>query len=118
MRNTIKNLTIAAFFAFGISTVSYTQISKAEAATFINAHPAKDLQKVLVYTFTGYVSGKFVSDGDSFKASTTVIKLTDNCIHIKDGTGKEMYVPYSQIKSLGYQPETDKKYSNMSINIK
>ncbi|MFT7612432.1 MAG: hypothetical protein ACI9J3_001392 [Parvicellaceae bacterium] len=117
MRKTIKILTITAFFAFGMSVGSFAQVSKTVATTFINAHPTKTVQKVLVNNFYGYVNGNFICDGDVFEASSTVITAMEDCIHIKDGTGKEMYISYSHIKSMGCQPETDKKYSTISINI-
>jgi len=113
MKKIIKSLVILIFLTFGISNISFAQISKNVATTFINAHPAKDTQKVIVYTFSGYVNGEFIRDGEGFQASTTTIIAMDSCLHIKDGNGKEIYIPYSQIKFLGYQPETDEKYSSI-----
>jgi hypothetical protein len=117
MRKTMKILTITAFLTFGMSVGSFAQLSKTVATTFIKAHPTANVQKVLVTNFFGYVNENYVSNGEDFKASSTVITAMEDCIHIKDGNGKEMYISYSHIKSIAYQPETDKKYSSISINI-
>ncbi|MFT4662680.1 MAG: hypothetical protein ACI8XB_002973 [Patiriisocius sp.] len=113
----IKKLMIVPFFVIGLSTFSFAQITKTEATAFINAHAPKEVQRITVVRLSVYVGDKYVNNGDSFEPSTTVITATVNSIHIKDGSGQEMYIPYLQIKSLSYAPESDKVYSNIKISV-
>jgi len=106
-------------FVFAICTAatSNAQLSKVEVDTFLSAHSPKDVQRVSVISYTGYKKTKLMRNGDVFEAETTVITALENSIHIKDGTGKEMYIPYVKIKALSFQPENKNKYSMIRVDI-
>ncbi|HIP32338.1 MAG TPA: hypothetical protein EYG86_06220 [Crocinitomicaceae bacterium] len=117
MKKTTQQIFTVLIFCFGIMTVSYSQISKSEAEKFISDHPAKDVQRVSVITFMEYKKKTLVRNGDSFEAKSTVLTALESSLLIKDGTGKEMYIPYSQIRTLTYQPESSAKYSMIRVDL-
>lgn len=104
-------------FALCLTLNLSAQISKGEIETFLNCHSPKDVQRVTVITFNGYRKNKFSRTGDLFEAKSTTLTALENSLQIKDGTGKEMYIPYLKIKSLSFQPETREKYSMIRIDI-
>lgn len=116
MKKLTKHLLIALFIGGFTLNVS-AQISKAEAEKFINDHPAKEVQRVSVITFMEYKKKTLVRNGDSFEPKTTVLTALDSSLLIVDGTGKEMYIPYSQIRALTYQPESSTKYSMIRVDL-
>jgi len=117
MKRVITKKLVMAIFAICIATLSTAQISKSEAEKFILDHPAKEVQKVSVITFMEYKKKVLVRNGDSFEAKSTVFSALENSLFIVDGTGKEMYIPYSQIRALTYQPESNAKYSMIRVDL-
>lgn len=117
MKKTLKFIALTAFLTLGITSISVAQISKQDAETFINAHSAKEVQRVSIISFMQYKKSKLVRNGDSFVPATTVMTALETSLFIIDGTGKEMYIPYSQIKSLSYQPESTERYSMIRVDL-
>lgn len=117
--NRIKSSFLAlAFITAGSHAMC--QISKSEATAFITSHTPSGVSRFWVIEQIQYnaAGNDFARDLESFDPATVVMKAMETSILIKDGSGKEIYVPYSQVKYLMYQPETDKLYSNITISVK
>jgi hypothetical protein len=106
-------------FTLFLSNQAICQLSQSDAQAFINAHPPKSVARVWVNKKVDWnsVDKDFRKEFFSFDAATTVITAKSSSLHIKDGTGTESYIPYISIKSLDYQPETDKLYSSIIVFI-
>ena len=119
MKKMVKTIALTAFFVFGITTMSTAQMSKNEVSVFIKNHPANTVEKFGIVnesSLLGTDNKVYLSKaGNEFIVKTIVMTAMDNSLHIKDGTGKEMYIPYSQIKGLSFQPSSESKYSRISI---
>ena len=115
----IKTIAITAFFAFGISSASIAQMSKSEVSLFTKNHPAKTVEKFGVINESSLIGTDrkvyLAKAAGEFVVSSTIMTALEKSLHIKDGTGKEMYIPYSQIKGLSFQPSSDTKYSRITI---
>ena len=108
---------ITLIFTICVLSIVQGQISKVEVEKFIEQHKPKDVQKVSVITFMEFKKKTLVRSGDSFESKSTVLTALENSLLLVDGTGKEMYIPYSKIKALIYQPESSVNYSMIRVDI-
>ena len=95
------------------------QISKTEAQAFVSAHKPSDVKYLYVIRKIDYHTGNndFAKDNLNFDTTTAKIAALDKSLRITDGTGADTYVPYTSIKCLTYQPETEKLYARISILV-
>lgn len=98
---------------------AFAQVSQAEATAFFKAHPPAKAQRVSVTEKVDFYPGnnEFAKSKISFDAATTTVTPQQNSLLIKDGKGSEALVPYSSIKLLAYNPETEQVYSAINILV-
>ena len=114
-----KNLAITAILTVCISLPTFAQMTKSEVEIFVKDHFPKDVEKFSIVNESSYGAENrdafLERAGHEFDSRTTIMTAKDNYLHIKDGTSKEMYIPYSEIRALSFQPSSDKKYSRITI---
>lgn len=116
--NILTKLTaVLAFVSIGF--YGNCQMSKSEAQQFISAHSTSSVQRLFVTRKVEYNASNndFAKSDVLFDPATASITALDNSLRIKDGSGMDMFIPYSSIKCLTYQPETDKLYSSISVLV-
>ena len=102
-----------------VTTPVVGQISKSEAQAFVSAHAPSSAKFLYVTRKIDYHAGNndFAKDNINFDAASAKISALDKSLRITDGSGADTYVPYTSIKCLSYQPETEKLYSSISILV-
>lgn len=117
MKPSIKLITVLSCLFLSFSGMS--QISKTDLQQFIAAHAPSSVQKFFITRKVDYnpSANDFAKSDVVFDATSTTITFSDNSMRIKDGKGMDAIVPYSAVKYIAHQPETDKFYSSICIQM-
>ena len=102
-----------------ITSAAYSQMSKSEAQLFIDAHAPSSVQKVFITKAIEFQqsANDFGQKDITFDPASTTLTALEHSLRMKDGKGMDVFIPYTSIRCLSYQPETDKLYSSVSVLI-
>lgn len=102
-----------------LTSHAFSQMTKSEAQLFIDAHAPSTVEKLFVTKAIAFQSAAndFGQKDVTFVPASTVITAMEHSLRIKDGTGLDLLIPYTSIKCLSFQPESEKFYSSISVSI-
>lgn len=102
-----------------LTSHAFSQMTKSEAQLFIDAHAPSTVEKVFVTKAFAFQASAndFAQEDVTFIPASTVIIAMEHSLRIKDGTGLDLVIPYTSIKCLSFQPESEKFYSSISVSI-
>jgi len=94
-------------------------MSKSEAQLFIDAHAPSTVQKVFITKAIAFqaAANDFGQKDIVFDPASTTFTALEHSLRMKDGNGMDVFIPYSSIRCISYQPETEKLYSSISVLI-
>jgi len=108
MFKSIFHLIFTLFILFVFNTVSVAQIAEGEASSFFFDHKPKSVDKIKI-------EGLLIAP---FDPMTVKIRTHSNSLQIIDkATGRDLYLPYSLIQYLRYEPKINIKNSKGHIII-